>query len=120
MQSDKRPQIMNLEVVQKSNYTYQLQFLVNGAVEDITGFTVYFIAKQYRGDVDGDAKIYKKITSHHSDSAGESWIELDSDDTNLDAGNYYYEISYTDTENKSEVVFIGAFKVLKALLQTRT
>ncbi len=120
MQSDKRPQIMNLEIVQKAVYTYQLQFLVSGAAEDITGFTTYFIVKEYRGGADDTAVIYKKITSQHSTSDGESWIELDADDTDLTAGNYYYEMSYTDADGNSEVVFSGTFKVIKALLQVRT
>jgi len=120
MKSDKRPQIMNLEIVQKACYTYQVQFLDEGVAEDISSFVVYFVIKEYRGDSDADAKLYKKITGHYSSSDGKSWIELDEDDTDLEAGNYYFEISYTDDDDYSEVVFSGEVRVGKALLQTRT
>ena len=120
MQSDKRPANKDLVIVQKTTNTFQLQFLYKGSGEDISSFTVYFIVKTNFADADSAAQIYKKVTSHYDTAAGKSRIDLSATDTNITPGQYRYEISYTDADGNSEVVFNGRFLVRKALLQTRT
>lgn len=68
----------------------------NGAPVDLTGATVYFTAKSAESDTDADdtnAKIKKDVTVHSDPTAGETLIVLDADDTTINPGNYYYDIT---------------------------
>lgn len=68
----------------------------NGDPIDLTGATVYFTAKTAESDVsldDSTAAIKKDVTVHTDPAQGETKITLDADDTTINPGNYYYDIT---------------------------
>lgn len=64
----------------------------DGNAIDITGDTVYFTVKKNLADANVDAEIYKEITSHTDPTNGQTTISLTASDTDLDPGQYYYDI----------------------------
>lgn len=86
---------------------------------DITGFTVYFTAKNRKSDIDGDAVISKDITSHSDPVNGETVIFLSNTDTSIEPGTYYYDIQYKNTANEITTVIISTLEV-KQDITTRT
>jgi len=109
----------NLEIVKKSTKTYELQFTKNGTAEDITGWTIYFTAKEEMSDSDSAAVISKKITTHTDAVNGKSTIELEATDTDLDERSFWYAIDYKDDEGNESVLFYGRLTILKSVRHTR-
>jgi hypothetical protein len=72
--------------------TTSINFTVAGV--DLTGATVFFTVKPELTDdsTDTNAVITKEVTSHSDPTAGETVIELDSTDTDVEPGVYYYDI----------------------------
>ena len=86
-----------------------------GAVIDITGYTIYFTVKSLANISSGDntATIQKIVTSHTDPTHGITHIALTSSDTNVTAGEYYYDIQMkTDTGAISSCVQ-GKFEILQ-------
>ena len=71
-----------------------------GAVVDITGFTIFFTAKESTFDADADAKISKTVTSHTSPTLGITTVSLSATDTTVTPRNYYYDFQIKDTNGK--------------------
>lgn len=113
-------QCKKLELFKKTTHSYEVSFEKNGQAEDITGWTVYFTAKTSMKDSDVNAKISKKVTTHSNGSSGIALIELDESDTDIDVGNYYYDISYKDDESNQGIVIYGRLKIINPVLNTRT
>lgn len=109
----------NIEISKKSTKVYELKFTNNGSVEDITGWTVYFTAKANKTDSDANAKISKKITTHTDAVSGKTQITLDTDDTNIDVGNYYYAIDYKDDEDQVGTLLEGRLTIFKPVRDTK-
>lgn len=63
---------------------------------DITGFTFFFTAKKNADDVDADAVITKDVDSHIDATNGQTKITLSTSDTDIDVGDYYYDIEMKD------------------------
>jgi len=110
----------DLQLERKSTKVYELAFSTDGIVEDITGWTVYFTAKAKMEDVDADAVISLKITSHSDPTNGVTLISLTTTDTDITAGNYYYSIDYLDDEANQGSIMGGKLKVSEPVLKTRT
>jgi len=82
----------NLSCVRRDDKYWVLVFTdENGTAIDITGWTIFFTAKNDIDDVDADAIIKKDITSHTDPTAGTTQIHLTPTDTNL-LGIYVYDI----------------------------
>lgn len=109
----------NLEIIKKTGQIYEVLFKKNGAVLDITGFTVYFIVKSSLKDSDENAKITKKITTHEDAKNGITLIELSESDTDIEVGNYYYGIDYKDASGKIGAVLWGRLKIKKPVRVTK-
>jgi len=110
----------DLEITRKCTKIYELIFKKNGTPEDITGWTVYFIVKENMNDTDDNAKISKVVTSHSDPTSGKTLISLDSSDTDIDSGVYYYTMDFKDDENHEDVLFRGRLKIVEPLLKTRS
>lgn len=110
---------IDLTITRKTTKVYEVQFQKNGACEDITGWTVYFIVKKSKQDTDANAKIDKKITSHEDASTGKTLIELSTTDTDLDAGSYHYSIDYKDDKGNEDVILHGKINFVEPTRQTR-
>lgn len=69
-----------------------LTFQRNGEALDITGANVIFCLKKNLYDENDDAAILKIVTTHIDAAAGETEITLTSEDTQIEPGNYHWEI----------------------------
>ena len=111
----------DLEIVKNTTRIYELiiKNKETRIVDDITGWAVYFIAKENMKDSDTGAPIYKKVTSHVDAVNGETKITLTPTDTDITAGNYYYAISYKDDEGNEEVLYWGKLKISETVHKNR-
>jgi len=109
----------DLEITKATTKAYELQFREDGAPVDITGWSVYFTVKTNMKDLDASAKINKIITTHSEPTNGKTLIELTTDDTNIDAGNYYYSIDYKDSESNQQVLFTGRIRITAPVRKVR-
>lgn len=77
---------------------------------DLTGTTVFFTAKPALTDdtTDTNAVIAVEVTSHDDPTNGHTIIELSSTDTDVEPGDYYYDIQIKDG---SEITSIPARKL---------
>lgn len=66
---------------------------------DLTGSTVFFTAKPALTDdaADANAVITKEVTSHSDPTNGITIIDLDSTDTDVTPGTYYYDVQIKDS-----------------------
>ncbi len=103
----------NLEIPRKTTKNYEIVFTKDGANEDITGWTIYFMAKEKMDDPDTSAVIDKEVTIHTDPTNGETIIELTSSDTDISCGNYYYSIDYLDDEGNEGILVWGKLKISK-------
>ncbi len=79
-----------------------------GSPVDITGYTFLFVVKNKLTDSDGNALIYKEITTHSDPTNGITEITLIPADTSDKAGNYFYYYQLLDTSTKRRVVLKNA------------
>jgi len=62
---------------------------------DLTGKVVFFTVKKYNdinSDDDDDALISKKIETHTDPTNGKTQLNLSSEDTDINAGDYLYDL----------------------------
>lgn len=95
-------------IVQKGQTkAYEVQITKDNVPEDITGWTIIFIAKTNLTDSDDKAVIDKTITDHSDPTQGKSLIRLESTDTDITPKSYFYSIKFIDVEdpaNKGVIV----------------
>ena len=110
----------NLEIVRKTTKVLELHFTRSGQNEDITGWSIYFCCKANVEDSDVNAKISKIVTSHSAPTDGKTLITLEPSDTDITAGNYYYEVSFKDDDDQEAVLFSGKLRISEPILKTRS
>lgn len=86
-----------------------------GAVIDITGYTIYFTVKSLTNisSPDTTATIQKIVTSHTDPEQGITHIALSSSDTNVDAGDYYYDIQIKTPTGAVSSCVSGKIEILQ-------
>ena len=88
---------IDLEIPKNKTFTSTHTFTEDKAGIDITDYTLYFIVKEKKSDLDSAAKLTKTITSHTDAVNGETELYLSMEDTNsLPIGQYYYSIEYNN------------------------
>lgn len=96
------------------DYPIPLTFTKNGAVEDITGWKIYFTAKHHDTDSDDDAVIKMDVTEHTDPTNGKSLIFLTNGETgDLVPGKYVFDIQYKKADGTVKTVMKGKLKVLQ-------
>jgi len=84
-----------IRIIKATDSSMTVNFTKDSAVFDITGYTLFFTVKKpadaEKGS-DDDAIIKKTVTTHTDPTAGISTITLSNSDTNIDAGNYLWDI----------------------------
>jgi len=113
-------QYKDISIVRKTTKILELHFTKSGQNEDITGWTVYFCCKSNVKDIDANAKISKTVTSHSAPTDGKTLITLEPSDTDITAGNYYYEVSFKDDDDQEGVLFSGKLRISEPILKTRS
>ena len=83
-----------ITIIRGTDNSIKLNFTENGEPFDITGYEVLFTVKAECkiGKDDDEALITKNITVHSDPEQGESTLNLSSDDTDIPAGNYYWDL----------------------------
>ena len=109
-----------LLIYKKSTKTYEIQFKKDGGVVDITGWTIYFTAKESMEDLDTSAKIKKTVTTFANAEGGIALIELTTTDTDITAGNYWYSIDFKDDDDNEDTLLTGKLKIKEPVLKERT
>ena len=107
---------VNLEVFKKTTKSYELRFTENGQPKNIAGWTIYFTVKEKITDTDANAKINHDVTDHLDETNGKTLISLTKDDTNR-IGNYYYDMTYKDSEDNVGVLYYGRIKFTEKATQ---
>jgi hypothetical protein len=89
-----------LELIQGDTKVWKIQIRQNNVSVDISGWLIFFTAKTDYAVLDTDAAIAITMTvpSNVDSQNGIAYLELSSDDTNIDIGEYYYDIKYQSTE----------------------
>ncbi len=103
----------HIKITRKDTMIYVLYFKDDGIAKDITGWTVYFTAKEKMDDPDTSAVISKEITSHTNPTIGKTQIDLESTDTDLPVGSYYYSIDVLTDEDQEKVIISGRMTITK-------
>lgn len=102
----------NLEIQKATSESYKITFKDDtGLSKDITDWTVYFTVKEKMSDADSASKINIVQTIHDYPTLGITILTLDSTDTNIDSGNYWYSIDYKDDDGNSKVIASGFLKI---------
>lgn len=88
----------DLKILKGATKAYEVQISKDNVIEDITGWTVTFIAKEKMSDPDSSAVI--NIEATYSDATdGKALIRLETSDTDLTPGHYLYAIKFSDDES---------------------
>jgi|WetSurMetagenome_2_1015567.scaffolds.fasta_scaffold1204740_2 hypothetical protein len=91
---------LNLQLVKKDTQTYILNVTrEDGTVADISGWIVEFTIKNDFNDLDINAKLIKSFTMPNNveSQAGIGYLELTSAETDIDLGEYYYDMKFIAT-----------------------
>lgn len=86
-----------------------------GEAIDITGYTIYMTVKSLANISSGDssATIQKIVTSHTDPTHGITHIALTSTDTNVDAGEYYYDVQMKSPTGAVSSCISGKFEIIQ-------
>lgn len=89
-----------LELIQGDTKSWKIQIRQNNIPVNISGWLIFFTAKTDYTVSDDDASIAVTLTvpSNLDAQNGIVYLVLSSTDTNIDVGNYFYDIKYQDTE----------------------
>ena len=107
---------MNFILMRGDDQVIELEFTENGAVKDITGWTIYFTLKKNIDDADTVATTIKKdITTHADPTNGRTKISLLNTETDTLEGLYFYDIQYKDAATPAVVktVLNGTMNFMK-------
>jgi len=102
-----------LEIYRGDSKSYDLTF-TNGDGEaiDITGWTIFFTAKEKRTDSDDDAVMSKDVTNHSDPTGGVSAISFTASETNIDPKAYYYDIQVKKADGTIRTVLVNKLQIL--------
>jgi hypothetical protein len=110
--------LVDLEVIKTDTKTWRLVVTdANKSALPIKGYLFFFTVKSSFKDKDEDALISKTITCPDDDnsSAGIAFISLSSEDTDIDVGNYVYDIKMQKNDNGNialrKTIATGNFRV---------
>lgn len=83
----------------------------------LAGATVYFTVKSGPDDDadDNSAFIQKNVTSHSDPDAGETVVRLTPSDTDIEAGDYKYDVKLKLPDGSQSTLGVADFIVLPAI-----
>lgn len=101
---------VDLTITQDDDKAYNLEFTrADGTPLDISNSTVTMTAR--RAKTGGTVALEKIVTSHADPEAGKTTITLESTDTNIALGNYYYDIQIEGTDIGQKTVMKGKLEI---------
>lgn len=107
-----------MRVVRRDDATFEIYIVdVDNNAVDITGGTVYFTVKRKIYDSDESAVIQKEITEFDNPEEGIAVLNLDRQDTDIPALNYFYDIQLV-LDNKVVSSDRGRFSIIQDITIT--
>ena len=101
------------EIIRRDDTDLELTFTdVDGNAIDLTGCTVFFTAKRRVKDVDDDAVISTELDEFEEPETGICVLPFTNEETDIPAGNYYYDVQLLDSEGKIASSVKGLLRVL--------
>lgn len=83
-----------LSIIRQTDNSIKITFTEDDVAVDITGYTILFTLKK-ECDINKDddyALITKEITEHSDPTAGITYLVLDNEDTDIEAGEYFWDL----------------------------
>ena len=108
----------DLVMLRRSTRAFELIFTKDKVAIDITGWTIYFTAKEKMEDNDSAAVINKVVTPTNP-TTGKVFIEFSAENTNLVPKNYWHAIDYKTSEADEGTLFYGKLTIKKSVRDTR-
>ena len=107
---------LDLQLVKKDTKTYTVNIAKAGVGEDISGWSLYFTVKRSLEDTDENAIISKNVTfpSNAESQDGVGYLPLTSEDSDVDLGNFYYDMKFIDT-NYRETFLRGKYNIVPSI-----
>jgi hypothetical protein len=88
---------MKLEIIRGDDEQFELTFTdIDGDPIDLTDGTVFFTVKENLDDSDDDAVITQEVTSFDAPETGVATLVLTDEQTDIEAGQYFYDIQFID------------------------
>lgn len=89
---------MTLEIIRGDDEQFELTFTdIDGNPIDLTDGTVFFTVKESLSDDDDSALITQEITTFAAPETGVARLVLDSDQTDIPEGRYFYDVQFKDS-----------------------
>lgn len=101
-----------ISIIRGDDVSLEIELLENDLPFDLTDSSVFLTVKSDLSDDDEDALIAKEVTEHTDPENGETAIDLTGEDTDIDPGNYLYDIQIKDAEDKIMSTRHGVFTVI--------
>ena len=107
---------IDLQLVKKDTKSYKFTVKRNGVAVDVSGYSVYFTVKESFEDEDVDAIISKNTVfpTDANSEAGIGYLELTSEETDVDIGKYYYDMKFVDTGYR-ETFLRGKYNIIPSI-----
>ena len=99
------PVKLDLYIPKGTTKSYEVQLYKNGALADITDWTITFIMKEKMNDPDSSAIINEEASLSDATS-GKALIRLEVEDTDIAPKSYYYSIKFEDDLSPANVGII--------------
>lgn len=91
---------MKVTIIRRDHANLEITLTdVDGNAVDLTGGTLFFTVKNTIDDVDDDALISKEITTFSAPTTGVATVTLTPTETDLPAGNYFYDVQFKSSGN---------------------
>ncbi len=104
-----------IRIIKRDDITFDCEFKNGCSAIDLTGSTLFFTVKTLANadKPDTTAVISKTITNHYDPTNGKTRISLTSTDTDVPAGNYWYDIQLKDSAGRISSCEKGQIEVLQ-------
>jgi hypothetical protein len=96
----------NIQLVAKDSKTYTVCLKRNGLPIPVSNWSIYFTVKNDFLDTDAQALVSKNILipSNSESEAGIAYLPLTSEDTDLEVGEFFYDLKFVDLYNRITVM----------------
>lgn len=101
-----------MRVIRGDDSDFELTFTdVDGNAINLTDGVVFFTVKNNKNDTDAEAVITKEIDDFDTPLTGVCVLTLTSSDTDVTAGDYWFDIQFKDSLGRISSSYAGKFIV---------
>jgi len=101
-----------LSKIKGDTWRFPVALTRNSVSIDITGYIIFFTVKKYVEHTDAEAVITKEITEHSDPTNGITAIDLLPTETDIDSGDYVYDIQVKTTADKIYTPVYGVLTII--------